>query len=274
MTDAIAARLRAVLAEGRPAAIVTVTDAKGSTPREAGALMLVTAGEIRGSIGGGQLELRIIAQAREFLNARSPPMTVKMALGPELGQCCGGHVGITIARANADTLAEIEAREHAAGEARPTVLVFGAGHVGRALARALGPLPFRVRWIDERQDEFGHNPPAGNVEIIITPRCDEEVRRAPAQAAYVVLTHSHSLDGTIVAAVLERGDFAYCGLIGSLTKRSVFERAFRETGIPDATIARLTCPIGDRGIDDKRPEIIAALVAAELIEVFAGKSSR
>jgi xanthine dehydrogenase accessory factor len=74
--------------------------------------------------------------------------------------------------------------------------------------------------------------------------------------------------------VLERGDFAYCGLIGSLTKRRIFERALRETGISEATIARLVCPIGDRGVEDKRPEIIAALVAAELIEVFADKSSR
>ena len=134
-------------------------------------------------------------------------------------------------------------------------------------------LPFRVRWIDERRDEF-RDVRADNVEIVVSARSDDEVRRAPPQAAYVVLTHSHSLDSAIVAAVLERGDFTYCGLIGSLTKRRVFERAFRDTGIPEATIARLTCPIGDRGVDDKRPEIIAALAAAELIEVFAGRSSR
>jgi xanthine dehydrogenase accessory factor len=274
MTDPIAACLRAFLAEGRPAAIVTVSDAKGSTPREAGAQMLVTAEEIRGSIGGGQLELRIIKQAREFLQSGSRPVIVDTALGPELGQCCGGHVGVTIARADARMLAEIEAREGAAADARPMILVFGAGHVGRALARALGPLPFRVRWIDERAEEFRHTAVDDNVEIVVTQKSDAEVRRAPAHAAYVVLTHSHSLDGAIVAAVLERGDFAYCGLIGSLTKRRVFERAFRETGIPEAAIARLVCPIGDRGVEDKRPEVIAALVAAELIEVFAGRSSR
>ena len=108
-----------------------------------------------------------------------------------------------------------------------------------------------------------------NVEIIVTERWSEEVRRAPADAAYVVLTHSHSLDSLITSAVLERGEFAYCGLIGSQTKRTVFERAFRDIGIPEASIARLVCPIGDRGVDDKRPEVIAALVAAELVEVFA-----
>ena len=273
MTDTLADALRAFLAEGRKAAIVTVSDAKGSTPREAGAQMLVTADGIRGSIGGGQLELRMIAQAREFLARGESALTVDMALGPELGQCCGGHVGVTVALADARTLAEIEARERAAAQAWPTVLVFGAGHVGRALVRALGALPFRVRWIDERRDEF-RDVRADNVEIVVSARSDDEVRRAPPQAAYVVLTHSHSLDSAIVAAVLERGDFAYCGLIGSLTKRRVFERAFRDTGIPEATIARLTCPIGDRGVDDKRPEIIAALAAAELIEVFAGRSSR
>jgi xanthine dehydrogenase accessory factor/xanthine dehydrogenase large subunit len=273
MSASLAAALRALLAEGRPAAIVTVADAKGSTPRETGAQMLVAADGTSGSIGGGQLELRMIAQAREFLKRGATALTVDLALGPELGQCCGGHVAVTIARAGEDTLAQIEARERAAAGTRPPVLVFGAGHVGRALVRALGALPFRVRWIDERPDEF-RDVRADNVEIVVSSRSEDEVRRAPPQAAYVVLTHSHSLDSAIVAAVLERGDFAYCGLIGSLTKRRVFERAFRETGIPEATIARLICPIGDRGVDDKRPEIIAALTAAELIEVFAGRSSR
>ncbi len=274
MTDPIAPSLRAWLAEREPVAIVTVAEAKGSTPREAGAKMLVTQDKTRGSVGGGQLELRAIAQARAFLDADSSAVVLDMALGPELGQCCGGHVSVTIERADERALATIEAAERAAAGQRPVVLVFGAGHVGRALARALSLLPFEMRWIDERQSEFGNAPLGGNVEIIVTERWSDEIRRAPPDAAYVVLTHSHSLDSLIVSAVLERGEFAYCGLIGSLTKRRVFEHAFRETDIPEATIARLVCPIGQRGIADKRPEIIAALVAAELIEVFAHSPPR
>jgi xanthine dehydrogenase accessory factor len=269
MTDPIALSLRAFLAEGRLVALVTVSEAKGSTPREAGARMLVTETETCGSIGGGELEFRAIAQAREFLQRNSLPATLDLALGPELGQCCGGRVSVTIERADERALAGIEASERAAAETRPMVLVCGAGHVGRALARALSLLPFRVRWIDARADEFGTAPLGENVEIVVTERWGEEVRRAPPDAAYVVLTHSHSLDSLIVSAVLERGEFAYCGLIGSLTKRRVFEHAFRDLGIPEQSIARLVCPIGDRGVDDKRPEVIAALVAAELVEVFA-----
>jgi len=274
MTDALAPALRAFLAEGRPVAIVTVSEAKGSTPREAGATMLVTADATRGSIGGGQLELLAITQARQLLTRNSASAALNVPLGPEIGQCCGGHVSVTIARGDAQALPGLEAADRAAAKARPTVLVFGAGHVGRALAKALSLLPFQVRWIDEREAEFGASAVGDNVEIIVTQRWSEEVRRAPADAAYLVLTHSHSLDSMIVSAVLERGEFAYCGLIGSQTKRKVFESAFRDIGIPEASIARLVCPIGDRGVDDKRPEVIAALVAAELIEVFARRAPR
>jgi xanthine dehydrogenase accessory factor len=269
MTDALAPALRAFLAEGRPVAIVTVSEAKGSTPREVGATMLVTAAATRGSIGGGQLELLAINKARELLTLNTASATLDVPLGPEIGQCCGGHVSVTIARGDARALPGLEAADSAANRARPTVLVFGAGHVGRALVKALSLLPFQVRWIDEREAEFGTTSVSDNVEIIVTQRWSEEVQRAPADAAYVVLTHSHSLDSMIVSAVLERGEFAYCGLIGSLTKRKIFERAFRDIGLPEASIARLVCPIGDRGVDDKRPEVIAALVAAELVEVFA-----
>ncbi len=269
MTDAIAPSLRAFLAKGQPVALITVAEAQGSTPREMGARMLVTERETRGSIGGGELEFRAIAQARDFLKLNSLPTVLDMALGPELGQCCGGRVSVSIERADERALAYIEMAERAAAATRPMVLLFGAGHVGRALARALSLLPFWVRWIDARRDEFGTAPLGDNVEMIVTERWGEQVGRAPPGAAYVVLTHSHSLDSLIVSAVLERGDFAYCGLIGSLTKRRVFEHAFREIGIPEHRIARLVCPIGDRGVDDKRPEVIAALVTAELVEVFA-----
>jgi xanthine dehydrogenase accessory factor len=269
MTDAIASSLRAFLAERRQVVLVTVAEATGSTPREMGARMLVTERETRGSIGGGELEFRAIAHARDLLKRNSLPAILNVALGPELGQCCGGRVSISIERADERELTNIELAEHAAAETQPMVLVFGAGHVGRALARSLSLLPFRVRWIDAREGEFGTAPLGANVEMVVTERWGEELGRAPPDAAYVVLTHSHSLDSLIVSAILERGDFTYCGLIGSLTKRRVFEHAFREVGIPEDRIARLVCPIGDRGVDDKRPEVIAALVAAELVEVFA-----
>ena len=103
----------------------------------------------------------------------------------------------------------------------------------------------------------------------MTDAWEGEVARAPAGAACLVLTHSHALDARITAAALERGDLAYVGLIGSRSKRRRFEHAFRDIGIAEDRIAALVCPIGDRGIRDKRPAVIAALAAAELVEAFA-----
>jgi len=116
MTDVIAPALRAFLAEGRLVALITVAEAKGSTPREAGARMLVTERETRGSIGGGELEFRAIAQARELLERNSLPVTLDMALGPELGQCCGGRVSVRIERADERALAGIEVAERSVAE--------------------------------------------------------------------------------------------------------------------------------------------------------------
>lgn len=263
MSERLAPCLRELLAVGRPAALVTVARAKGSTPREEGAAMLVTAGSIAGTVGGGRLEWEAIARARALLEGPEREASLDLPLGPAVGQCCGGHVRLLLRRAGAAELAELEAAERAALAALPQVLLFGAGHVGRALAQALAPLPLRLRWIDPRADAFPPAVPAG-VEAVATERLAAEVAGAPPGAAYLVLTHSHALDFEICAGALERGDFAYLGLIGSKTKRARFERGFRELGIPPQRIARLTCPIGG-ALRDKRPPVIAALAAAELL---------
>ncbi len=135
-----------------------------------------------------------------------------------------------------------------------------------ALARALAPLPFAVRWVDARLDAFPAEIPAG-VETVETPLPEAEDRAAPGDALHVVLTHSHALDLEIIAAVLERGEFGFLGVIGSATKKALFLRRLRERGIPESRLARLTCPIGVPGIRDKRPEVIAASVAVQLLQV-------
>ncbi|HEX6013337.1 MAG TPA: xanthine dehydrogenase accessory protein XdhC [Geminicoccaceae bacterium] len=267
MSTGLAATLRELLAEGVPAALVTVAVAKGSTPREAGAAMLVTADAAFGTIGGGRLEWEAIAGARELLSGDATEATVELPLGPAVGQCCGGHVTLALRRAGARELAALEAAE-AVAAALPTVLLFGAGHVGRALARALAPLPLHVRWIDGRAHEFPAEPIAGPT-VVVTDRPLAEVDRAPAGSACFVLTHSHALDFELCAAALERGDFSYLGLIGSTTKRARFERGFRELGIPRSRVARLACPIGGATVRDKRPAVIAALAAAELLVALA-----
>jgi xanthine dehydrogenase accessory factor len=268
MSERLAPALRGLLAGGVPAALVTVSVAKGSTPREAGAAMLVTREATFGTIGGGRLEWEAIARAHELLESGATEAEVELPLGPAVGQCCGGHVTLALRRAGAGELAAREAAEAEAAAGLPTVLLFGAGHVGRALARALAPLPLQVRWIDGRPHEFPAEPIAGPA-VVVTDRPLAEIEGAPAGSACFVLTHSHALDFELCSAALERGDFAYVGLIGSATKRARFERGFRELGVPPARDARLACPIGGAAVRDKRPAVIAALAAAELLVALA-----
>jgi xanthine dehydrogenase accessory factor len=264
----LAAVLRDLLARAESAVVVSVAEVKGSAPREAGTHMIVTAKASHGTIGGGTLEWEAILQARAMLDGGEDIATMKLPLGPELGQCCGGFVSLRLQRADAALGEELAALEEREREKLPLVLLFGAGHVGKALARALAPLPLRVRWVDGRDDAFP-DPAIEGPEVVVSGRLLEEVEAAPAGAAYLVLTHSHALDSMLCAAALQRGDFAYLGLIGSRTKRRQFERAFRDLGIADERIARLVCPIGGGRIRDKRPAVIAALVAAELLEALA-----
>jgi xanthine dehydrogenase accessory factor len=260
--------LHSLLARAEPAVVVSVATVKGSAPREAGTHMIVTATSSHGTIGGGTLEWEATLRARAVLDSGEASAAMKLPLGPELGQCCGGFVSLRLRRADQALCAELEAVEAREREKLPLVLLFGAGHVGKALARALAPLPLRVRWIDGRADAFP-DPAIEGSEIVVTERLLDEVEAAPAGAAYLVLTHSHALDSMICAAALQRGDFAYLGLIGSRTKRAQFERGFRDLGIPEEQMARLVCPIGGGRVKDKRPAVIAALVAAELLEALA-----
>jgi xanthine dehydrogenase accessory factor len=259
--------LRRLLADAAPAVLVRVAVARGSTPREAGVGMLVTATAAHGTIGGGRLEWDAILRARELLAGDEIRATLEVPLGPASGQCCGGHVTLSLVRASAAELAELEAAAAAERAGWPLVLLFGAGHVGKALARALMPLPVRLRWIDGRPEAFP-TPPLEGPEAIVSERPLAEIRAAPAAAAYVVMTHSHGLDFELCEAILRRGDFAYLGLIGSRSKRTRFERGWRKLGRTDEQIARLVCPIGGP-MRDKRPPVIAALAAAELLLALA-----
>jgi xanthine dehydrogenase accessory protein XdhC len=262
--------LRELLARDEPAVVVSVAATKGSAPREAGTRMIVTATRSHGTIGGGRLEWDATLRARALLGEGEASAALDLPLGPAIGQCCGGLVSLRLERADAALCAEVEATEQREHLRLPLVLLFGAGHVGKALAAALAPLPLRLRWIDGRADLFPE-PAIFGPEVVISERVLNEVEAAPAGTAYLVMTHSHALDSMICAAVLQRNDFCHLGLIGSRTKRAQFERAFRDLGIPPARIKRLVCPIGGR-LKDKRPPVIAALAAAELIQVLADRA--
>ena len=227
---------------------VRVTRARGSTPREAGATMIVAAETTQGTIGGGQLEYMAIDRARQMLARGEDAAIMDVPLGPEIGQCCGGRVELSLDRITALP----RAPDH------PQVLIFGAGHVGRALARALRLLPLRPILIDQRAEELA----LACGETRLTPLPEAEIRDAPDGTSYLILTHDHALDFLLAAEALRRPDAPYIGMIGSATKRAQFPRFARTQGI---AYDRLTCPIGAGQSRDKRPEIIAAFTAAELI---------
>jgi xanthine dehydrogenase accessory factor len=149
-------------------------------------------------------------------------------------------------------------------DAATPLLLFGAGHVGRALALALAPLPFAVRWIDSRNGAFPRYAPA-NFERVHNPAPEREIAAAPHGAFALVMTHSHPLDLAIVSAALASEQFGYVGLIGSETKRARFLSQMRKAGMSERMLARLTCPIGVPGIKDKAPAVIAASVATQLL---------
>lgn len=152
------------------------------------------------------------------------------------------------------------------------VVLFGAGHVGRALARVLGELPVTLTWVDSREAEFPQET-AGNVRKLLTEDPEDEVARAAPGTAFLVMTHSHALDQDLCERILRRGDFAYLGLIGSGPKRARFEQRFAARGLDAALVARMTCPIGIRGVAGKEPGVIAVAVAAQLMQLRAATAS-
>ncbi len=153
-------------------------------------------------------------------------------------------------------------RERIEDEQAP-VFVFGAGHVGTAIIGILATMPASVTWIDRRAESFPQTAPA-NVRIWLSEAEISAVAMAPAAAYYLILTHSHDLDYRLVQAILKRGDAAYCGLIGSATKRARFERRLRRTGLGDADLSRLSCPIGANGLKAKAPASIALSTVHEI----------
>lgn len=299
---------------GRGCAMVSVFDAKGSAPRESGARMVVCAdGGFFGTIGGGALEWESIAHARTLLAEHRRCFHLRrFALGPELGQCCGGSVMVgfeTFPPDAADAVRALARMERSGavfatrgyiheaghierailtddgegpqgglacfsatgeiverfGERRRDLLLFGAGHVGRALVLALAQHPFSIRWIDSRADAFpGHVP--RNVTVCRADDPAAQLDDAPGGAFVVVMTHSHALDEEITFNALSLGRFAYVGLIGSATKRTRFLRRFRTSGLPAERSERLVCPIGISGIRSKAPAAIATSVAAQLLQ--------
>ncbi len=255
-----------------PAVLVTVTATRGSVPRDAGAWLAVSSGGFVGTIGGGRLEQDALALAEEILKShlagqQTPELERRFALGPSLGQCCGGEVHLRFELVQAGDALALQTR---LAPLHWPLALFGGGHVGQALVLVLERLPFDVTWVDSRDGVFPEQVPA-NVRCEHSDPVQASVADLPAGARVLIMSFSHAEDLDIVAACLnrqrERGDLPYIGLIGSHTKWATFRRRLAERGFTEAELAHITCPIGVPVVKDKRPEIIAVAVAAQLLQV-------
>jgi xanthine dehydrogenase accessory factor len=250
------------------AVLVTIARAEGSSPREAGARMIVTPEGFHGTIGGGTLEWQAMAIAQKALGRAAVTSTKQYSLGPDLGQCCGGRVTLVSETFDATSLLRLE--ELAAGESngafdqRRKLYLFGAGHVGRALVMALAPLPFSVLWVDPRPNAFPRLVPE-NVSLLSPETPKSVLGNAPEGSLAFVMSHSHALDLAITDAALRNPNVAHVGLIGSATKRARFERRLREAGVDENRVQGLICPIGMGGITSKEPAAIAAATAVQCL---------
>ena len=270
LADATLDTLLAWLAE-EPAVLVSVLETQGSVPREAGTWMAVFAGRVLGTVGGGHLEFDAIAQARTALAGGALEARHRFALGPSLGQCCGGVVHLGFERVRPDSAAAVVERLHAEFDARRMpVALFGGGHVGRAIVRALMPLPVRVHWIDSRDEVFPDALPA-HVQAEHSAPVEAAVRDLALGSRVLIMSFSHAEDLEVVAACLKRlrehDDLPFIGMIGSRTKWATFMHRLEARGFVAAELARITCPIGVPGVTGKEPEVIAAAVAAQLLQL-------
>lgn len=292
-----AALRRAVATHGAVARILVLA-VRGSAPREAGASMQVWADGQAGTIGGGALEFDAIRQGREMLMGDQRTRLLRQALGPDLGQCCGGSVTLLIEVIDDSDVAQIESMTQrdgvfarpisASAGSRPTpvapareplfkagwvieplevrhrhVWIYGAGHVGRALVTVMADIPrIALTWVDVDKARFPDCIPA-TVDPLIAVNPADSVRHADDAAHHLVMTYSHAFDLEICDRILGRG-FRSLGLIGSATKLARFRRRLAESGHSDAQIKRILCPIGNPDLG-RDPQSIAIGVAARFL---------
>ena len=248
-----------------PAVWVRVLATRGSVPRDAGAWMAVFADGTVGTIGGGRLELDAVAHAHALQADPSTAQEQSYALGPSLGQCCGGHVTLGFEAVYAQDRPRLLQQLQAGHQ---PVALFGGGHVGHALVQVFAQLPLDVHWIDSREAPFPDSVGA-NVRREHSQPVQGAVAGLAPGSRVLIMSFSHAEDLDIVAACLlrqrARADLPFIGLIGSKTKWATFRQRLDARGFGHDELAQVTSPIGLPGLRDKRPEVIAVSVAAQLL---------
>ncbi|WP_222937504.1 xanthine dehydrogenase accessory protein XdhC [Spartinivicinus ruber] len=238
--------------------LVTLLVTRGSTPRDAGTKMVISADATYDTIGGGHLEYQVIATAQKMLTEQQPQQHLAyFPLGPSLGQCCGGSTIVLFEQFSANQV---------------NIMLFGAGHVGQALVSILSELPCHVSWVDSRQAQFPSTIPS-NVTTITSEYPADEVNLMPENSYYLIMTHSHQQDFDICEAILKLNHFGYLGLIGSKSKRQRFKQRLTLKNFTDKIISRIHCPMGLDEVPGKRPMEVAVSIAGKVINHYQQNQS-
>jgi xanthine dehydrogenase accessory factor len=244
--------------QGKGYVIATLIGVSGSTPRNSGSKMVITKEGIYDTIGGGHLEHKVIKFANDLLLAgETCQRLAEIDLGIHLDQCCGGGTNILF---------------ECFAETKVNIILFGAGHVGKALLPVLATLPCQITWIDSRESQFPDVLSSySNIKKIVSDKPQDDVANMPENSYYIVMTHKHQMDFDICLQVMSRNDFRYLGLIGSETKWRRFQRRFSQQGITNKQLERVKCPVGLSEVAGKLPVEIAISIAAEIIADYNKK---
>lgn len=257
--------------------LITVLGVKGSAPRDSGTKMVVTKNATYATIGGGHLEYKSTLIARDLLGGSAQDQHIEhFALGASLGQCCGGSVSVLFEKFIASKI---------------NIMLFGAGHVGQALATILGQLPCHVTWVDSREGFFPDALSEGmsegklegklegksgaiskNIKTVVSEYPAEEIESMPEGSYFIVMTHNHQIDLEICASILQGKPFEYLGLIGSESKWRRFQSKLKQrlshAQLPENSINKIACPIGLSEVKGKMPMEVAVSIAGEIISHY------
>lgn len=240
--------------------LVTIVSVVGHSPRHAGSKMIVCEAECFGSIGGGNLEKTALERAKHMLSEGvQAPEILELLLSPNEGefgiQCCGGKVGVLLEPTH---------------PLKPSIAIFGAGHVGKALTHVLATLPINLYLIDSREPQLNNY--LGSTLATIyqehKPIPESILPDLPTDAAILIMTHDHAEDIAILEQALRYDSWSYIGLIGSESKWRHFQKQLKELNLSEVDFERVTTPIGIPDIQGKSPQTIAISVAAELLSII------
>jgi xanthine dehydrogenase accessory factor len=239
--------------------IATVLGTHGSTPRATGSKMVISAEHIYDTLGGGHLEFKVIEKARELLvQGEAAQIIEQFNLAANLGQCCGGVATVILECMHCE---------------RFTLDIYGAGHVAQALISILAQLPIRIRWIDSRADVFAEHIPS-NVIKVVDEDPVQQVKLAPPNNSYLILTHNHQLDFELTQAIIKRSDTHWLGVIGSDGKAKRFKQRLKHRDFTAQQIAQMHCPVGLENVTGKLPMEVAISISGQLIGLYQAQQTQ